>query len=68
LNQLEEKISEVKNLIDIYKIRKNLISKKTIDLLKKEYDSLIEINNQSSNYDTKLIAINLVILTGKEIV
>jgi len=68
LNQLDEKISEVKNLIDIYKIRKNLISKKTIDLLKKEYDSLIEINNQSSNYDTKLIAINLVILTGKEIV
>jgi len=68
LNQLEEKISEVKNLIDIYKIRKNLISKKTIDLLEKEYDSLIEINNQSSNYNTKLIAINLVILTGKEIV
>lgn len=68
LNQLQERISELSNLIEIYKIRKNLISKKTIDLLEKEHDSLIEINKKSSNYNTQLIAINLVILSGKEIV
>jgi len=68
LNQIKERISELRNLIEIYKIRKNLISKKTIDLLEKEHDSLVEINKQSSNYITQLVAINLVVLSGEEIV